>query len=286
MLGKITVSLLFLLLVWGNVVAGLKVGLACPDWPLCHGKVLPPFRWDIYMEFMHRVIGAITSVFIILLSYKRFKNYKAEARLIPVVTVFLLIFQIILGGVVVLLKLPVDITTFHFSIAIIIFFLTFYMAFFNGEAGGKKPVFSIRGFSGLFFLLSILVSIQAVLGAYVRHSNAGLACPDFPTCLGYWIPPELSGVVLTHYSHRSLAYLIFIITLFLYAFSFASSELSQKRAKILILFLLILLQVIVGVSVIHSKLYFLATAFHLAVALLILSAILYLWFQVMIEKRV
>src|SRR3970282_2917524 len=140
MLGKIAVSLLFLLLVWGNIVAGLKVGLACPDWPLCHGKVLPPFRWDIYMEFMQSVIGAIASVFIILLSYNRFRSYTGVSRLIPILTVFVLLFQIILGGVLVLLKLPVVFTTFHFSIALIIFSLTVYMAFFNGME--KKPVFS------------------------------------------------------------------------------------------------------------------------------------------------
>ena len=64
MLGRVTVGLLFLLLVWGNLVAGLKAGLACPDWPLCHGKVLPPFRWDIYMEFGHRVIAAVASIFL------------------------------------------------------------------------------------------------------------------------------------------------------------------------------------------------------------------------------
>src|SRR3989304_615156 len=201
MLGKIAVSLLFLLLVWGNIVAGLKVGLACPDWPLCHGKVLPPFRWDIYMEFMHRVIGAIASVFIILLSYNRFRSYIGFARLIPILTVFVLLFQIILGGVVVLLKLPVDLTTYHFS-------------------------------------------------------------------------------------HRSLAYIIFFAAVLLYGFSFINSELNYKRSKILILILLIILQVIVGISAIHSKLYFLATAFHLAIALFILSIVLYIWFQVMVEKRV
>jgi len=55
MLGRITVALFFLLLVWGNLVAGMKAGLACPDWPLCHGRVLPPFRLDVWMEFTHRV---------------------------------------------------------------------------------------------------------------------------------------------------------------------------------------------------------------------------------------
>src|SRR3990172_8410625 len=255
MLGKIAVSLLFLLLVWGNIVAGLKVGLACPDWPLCHGKVLPPFR-----------------------------SYTGVARLTPILTVLLLLFQIILGGVVVLLKLPVDLTTFHFSIALIIFSLTFYMAFFNGME--KKPVFSIADYSGLFFLIALLVFTQAVLGAYVRHSEAGLACPDFPKCLGYWVPPGLSGIVLTHFSHRSLAYIIFFAAVLLYGLSFINSELNYKRSKILILILLIILQIIVGVSVIHSKLYFLTTAFHLAIAISILSIVLYIWFQGMVEKRV
>ncbi len=284
MLGKIAVSLLFLLLIWGNIVAGLKVGLACPDWPLCHGKVLPPFRWDIYMEFMHRIIGAVTSVFILLLSYKRFRNYTGVERLIPILTVLLLLFQIILGGVVVLLKLPVDLTTFHFSIALIIFSVTFYMAFFKGKE--KRPIFSIEGYSSLFFILSLLVFIQAVLGAYVRHSEAGLACPDFPKCLGYWIPPELTGIVLTNFSHRTLAYLIFFAAVLLYAFSYINSELSHNRKKFLILLLLIFLQVILGIIVIHSKLYFLATAFHIAIALLILSTVLFIWFQGLLVKRV
>ena len=73
MLAKATIVALFILLVWGNIVAGLKAGLACPDWPLCHGKVIPQFRWDIYVEFIHRVLGAITSVLIIILAYKRLR---------------------------------------------------------------------------------------------------------------------------------------------------------------------------------------------------------------------
>jgi heme A synthase len=126
-----------------------------------------------------------------------------------------------------------------------------------------------------------MVFCQAVLGAYVRHSKAGLACPDFPTCLGYWIPPELSGTVLVHFLHRSFAYLIFITVFLLYVFSLSNSKLSYNRRRVLVLLALILLQILLGVGVVHSKLYFLVTAFHLAVALFILSMVLYIWFQEM-----
>src|SRR5512147_447096 len=114
MLGRVTVGLLFLLLVWGNLVAGLKAGLGCPDWPLCHGKVLPPFRWDIWMEFLHRVIAAGAGVALAALSYKRFRAYRGGARAVPVAAIALLLAEIGLGGAVVLLEIPARLTTFHF----------------------------------------------------------------------------------------------------------------------------------------------------------------------------
>lgn len=284
MIGKIALSLLFLLLIWGNMVAGLKAGLACPDWPLCYGKVLPPFRWDIYMEFMHRVIGGVTSVFIIILAYKRFMSYMGAGRAVPVITVILLIFQIILGGIVVLLELPVDLTTFHFANAMVIFLLVLYMVFFDGIE--QKALFDVSGYKGIFFLLTVLVTCQAVLGAYVRHSDSGLACPDFPTCLGYWVPPELSGVILNHYAHRTLAYVISALVLLLLLFSYKAHGLQKYRSAILVILGLIVIQVLLGVLVVDSKLHFLITALHLLVALFILSAAFLTWFRGMRESSV
>lgn len=276
MIGKITLFLLFLLLVWGNLVAGLKVGLACPDWPLCHGSVLPPLRWDIYMEFMHRVIGGVTSIFLIILCYQRIRSYRGGARAVPVLVVLLLIIQIVLGGIVVLMELPVDLTTYHFANAVLIFSLVLYMVFFDGNE--NKPGFSIGGYKGLFFLLGALVFVQAVMGAYVRHSDSGLACPDFPTCLGYWIPPELSGIILNHFAHRLIAYLIALIVLILLITSYLSAGLRNYRRALLIVLGLVILQVLLGVAVVHTKLNFAAAALHLLVALLILSLVLYTWF--------
>ncbi len=284
MIGKITVFFLFILLVWGNIVAGVKAGLGCPDWPLCHGKVLPPFRWDIYTEFAHRILGAVASVFLLILSYRRFRNYQHKSKVIPLLTVLLLALQITLGGIVVLLELPVNLTTVHFANAILIFSLALYMAFFDGKE--KKPVFSVRSYGAIFFLLGLMVFSQAVLGAYVRHSGAGLACPDFPRCLGYWIPPELSGTVLTHFSHRTFAYIIFTTVFAIFLSTYLNSDLRHNRPKVLILLGLTAVQIIMGVGIIHSKLYFLTTALHLAVALLILSVVLYTWFQEMGENHV
>lgn len=284
MIGKIALIAIFVLLVWGNIVAGLKVGLACPDWPLCHGKVLPPFRWDIFFEFMHRVIGAATSIILIILCYKRFRTYIGWAKLIPLVLVFLLIFQIVLGGLVVLFKLPVDLTTFHFGNAILIFLLTLYMAFFDGIK--RRTAFNFHGKGFPFFLLGFVVFLQAVLGAYVRHSESGLACPDFPTCLGYWIPPDLKGIVLNHFAHRVLGYLIFVISASILYLSYSSLDFKSVRKNSTFIFFLIVFQILLGVLVVYSRLNFGVTALHLSFALLILSISFYTWFQQMLPTRV
>src|SRR5262249_58081809 len=48
--------------------------------------------------------------------------------------------------------------------------------------------------------------LQLALGGYVRHSGAGLACPDFPLCNGEWLPGHWLGVV--HWAHRWLGVIL------------------------------------------------------------------------------
>ncbi|HVY55372.1 MAG TPA: COX15/CtaA family protein, partial [Thermodesulfobacteriota bacterium] len=119
---------------------------------------------------------------------------------------------------------------------------------------------------------------------YVRHSGAGLACPDFPKCLGYWIPPQLSGLILNHFAHRVVAYVITITVLILLAASYVSNGLRMYRKSLLILICLIAVQISLGVGVVQTKLNFAVTALHLSFALLILSLVLYNWFAGMEES--
>ncbi len=276
MLGKITVGLFFLLLVWGNLVAGLKAGLACPDWPLCHGKVLPPFRADIYMEFLHRVIASLAGISLLLLSVRRFREYRGGSRTVPVLALALLACEVLLGGAVVLLQVPVNLTTAHFVLGLLVFLLALFMASFDGARA--VPSFPLSGRALLFFGTGMLVFLLAALGAYVRHSDAGLACAGWPACGGGGIfPTQLTGHLLVHFSHRVLAALVFLTILALYAAASLDGRLRDAKGLSGVLLLLAAAQVAAGGVVVLSGLYFLATGLHLAIALGMLGVLFALW---------
>jgi heme A synthase len=55
--------------------------------------------------------------------------------------------------------------------------------------------------------------VQLALGGYVRHTGAGLACPDFPLCSGDLLPA--AGPPLIHWIHRWLG--VALLGLFLHA---------------------------------------------------------------------
>ncbi len=275
MLGRVTVGLLFVLLVWGNLVAGLKAGLGCPDWPLCHGKVLPPFRVDVWMEFMHRVIAAGAGIALAALSFNRFRAYRGAAKAVPVAALAFLAAEIAMGGAVVLLGIPAQLTTFHFVTGLLIFVLAYYMMTFDGVAA--PAAFSLRGPAALFFGMGALVFLLAALGAYVRHTDSGLACADWPACAGGVLPAVLSGKVLVHFSHRVLAALVFLTVAALYAATALDGRLGRHRSAARGLFFMILAQVAVGGAVVLTRLNFVSTAVHLSVALGMLGILFRMW---------
>ncbi len=275
MLGRVTVGLFFFLLVWGNLVAGLKAGLACPDWPLCHGKVLPPFRIDIYMEFLHRVIAAVAGLALLALSYRRFRDYRGGAKAVPLMAVVLLAAEIGMGGAVVLLQIPVRLTTVHFATGLVIFLLACCMSAFDGVR--TQPSFSVGGYPGLFFGTGILVLLLAAMGAYVRHAGAGLSLPDWPTSLGGLVPDVLSGGVLVQFSHRILAALVALSIVALWAAAALDPNLQRHRRMAGGLVLLVLAQIAIGGTVVLTRLYYLSTALHLAVALGMLMVLCRMW---------
>ncbi|MBJ6724034.1 COX15/CtaA family protein [Geomesophilobacter sediminis] len=277
MVGRITAFLFFVLLVWGNLVAGMKAGLACPDWPLCRGELLPPLHLDVWMEFLHRVIAALASVSLFVLAGQRWKAYRGWSKAIPLAAILLLVGQIVIGGVVVLLGLPVQLTTVHFMVALGIFVLVLYMVQCDGVL--QPPVFGFSGYSGLLFSMVLLMFSQASLGAYLRHSGSAMACTGFLACQGSWIPDVWDLAIAINYGHRLIALALLSTAAILFAFSLLDRDLSFGIVRGFALLFLVALQLMVGAAVVKSGFQFSLTAVHLAIALLSIWLGLRLWLR-------
>ena len=275
MLGWITAAIFFLLLIWGNVVTGMEAGLACPDWPLCHGSFLPPMRVDVWMEFLHRVLAALAALSLVLLVRRRIASYQGVQKAIPVVALALIAVEIGIGGAVVLLRLPVQLTTVHFMIGLALFLLVLYMAFCDGNT--RPAPLSLAGYAGPLFCLLLLIFSQASLGAYLRHSGSGLACPDFPNCNGGLLPALWDTPIAINFTHRLLAIGAFLTTALLYIASLLDQRLKGRHSALFALVCLVALQIGIGAAVVKSGLNFPITSLHLALTLGILAVSLRTW---------
>jgi heme A synthase len=195
-----TVVALFALMTLGNLVSATGSGLACPDWPLCHGSLIPPLRPDVLVEYGHRLTAAVTSILLVMTIVLTIRRRRAPGlRRIGLGLLVLLGIQICLGGVTVLLRLPHLISTTHLVNALLIFagLLVLQGPAGSATAAGVPPKVRRLAVAGLIVLLA-----QLALGGYVRHTGAGLACPDFPLCSGDLLPR--GWLAVAHWVHRWL----------------------------------------------------------------------------------
>jgi cytochrome c oxidase assembly protein subunit 15 len=140
---------------------------------------------------------------------------------------------------------------------------------------------ALRRAAGLALLLTYAV---IVLGAWVRATGSGLACPDWPTCYGHWLPlpgeiPPDAGYayeqVMLEWVHRLLAGVILGPLVLLIGWLAWRARARNPRMPVYaaVLFLLLLIQAgLGGVTVLDQNSPW-SVALHLGTALLLLSAL-------------
>ena len=146
----------------------------------------------------------------------------------------------------------------------------------------------MRGFRRLAGVAITFTFILIVLGAVVRSTGSGLACPDWPQCYGLWLPTPESlaglgaveysyGQVMLEWTHRLIAGVIVgPLVLILAVWSIRlRREAGSLSALMIIALLLVLVQAwLGGVTVLKGNVPW-SVAIHLSVALTFLATLIF-----------
>jgi cytochrome c oxidase assembly protein subunit 15 len=210
---KIAVATLLLMAV-GSATRVMNAGLACPDWPLCYGQLVPTQQMNlqVFLEWFHRLDAALIGLSAIALVGLSWWYRKQVPNWLPWAAsfaLFLIVFQGILGGLTVTQLLRFDIVTAHLGTALL-FFCTLIVI------GTLLTPYQGTGVAGKLcwvgLTAAILVYIQSLIGALVAsrwalHQCLGGSqlCVVMDSHIAGVFPPTIATLLLVWLAWRTPA---------------------------------------------------------------------------------
>lgn len=242
----------FAIAVLGSWVRINGAGVSCPDWPLCHGALIPSFEGGVIFEWLHRLavfVEAFAVLGAIVTGWRERKRIAGvTAALIALGAVF--VCQVVLGGATVLLLNSPSSVVLHWAMGMaLLAILTALavLAMLTPEPGTLRALPKAFG-SGAAPFLALAAGFEFItmcVGAYVSSSYAGLACTTVPGCDGSLFGH--GGAQFVQMLHRLAAFSTAIVAL---VAVFAASRLASRRVFTFALagIALVVLQISLGVA--------------------------------------
>jgi heme o synthase len=261
-----TALVTYALVVLGGVVRVSGSGLGCPDWPLCHGRLLPPLDVHAIIEYSHRTTASLTSTLVVLTAVVAWLAWRKRRDIVIPATValVLLVVQVVLGAITVRLELPPMIVLAHLATAMALLAAVCVTAVAAIVPRPATP--TDRGPSRLARAAAGGTYLLILSGSLVVGSGASGSCNAWPLC-GGGFSLAFDGYPAIQLLHRGLAAAVgLLIIVSLLALLNRYREQRAVRATVALTLAALAFQVAVGAAVVTLRLPAALRGLHLALA--------------------
>ena len=262
----------------GGLVTSTGSAMAVPSWPLDAGRLLPQ-HWNpgVVFEWGHRAIAGTVSILTLILAvWTCIAEGRAWVRYTALGALGLVIVQAVLGGITVLLDLPLAVAVAHAMTGQAFFCLMVAIALFtNPRWEAMVPAASFSNRRSLAVLAGVTAAIvyaQIIVGAVMRHMHAGLAIPDFPLNFGSLVPPMFSVPIAINFAHRCGALVVAAMVVWTAVRTLREyDDEPALRRPALGMLVLLAIQVSLGAATVLSRRAVIPTTSHVAVGAALLA---------------
>lgn len=206
-----TSAMTFLLIGLGGLVTSHEAGMSVPDWPTSYGYnmfALPIKFWrgGALYEHTHRLWGSYVGLLTTILAvWLWFQDKRKWMHWLGIAAFVLVVAQGILGGLRV--RLDMDwLGVPHGAVAqtflVLICSITIFTSRWWHQSAMVKQISVPRGLRSHVLWVTILIFIQLLIGATMRHQHAGLSITDFPLAYGKLWPDTSPEAIAYYNAHR------------------------------------------------------------------------------------
>ena len=203
---RATAAFALIVIVLGAYVRLTDAGLGCPDWPGCYGTLTVPRgeaaidaansayperpveSGKAWREMAHRYVAGILGLLVFALAFFAWKRRKEPGQPLglPMALSVLIILQAALGMWTVTLLLKPAVVTAHLLGGMTTLALLWWLALRSQGVRASAPLPGWLRPAAIGDL--VILTMQIALGGWTSTNYAALACVDFPTCHGQWLP--------------------------------------------------------------------------------------------------
>jgi protoheme IX farnesyltransferase len=207
------------MVVIGAVVRATGSGMGCPDWPLCHGQLIPPLGdTAAWIEWVHRTWGGLIGFIVLALVVAAWRTQRATRSVVvgSVAALVLTGFQAWLGKITVDTGNSDESVTAHHASAMLLLAVLVFVAVRSGYPETLPRHGASQRSTLLVAFSSILVFALLLFGAHVTATGSALVFPDWPLFDGRLIPefsddPAAASLQMSHFLHRVIAAVVGVV---------------------------------------------------------------------------